>query len=322
MARYVKISTIGYPSIQADDSLSFQEVKDYIEGFITEQINQVLPDKPDLILLTEMCDVPQNYTPEKRMEYLKFRGDSYLDYYGKIAKDNNCYIAFCTYRFGAGDFLLNSLIIMDRNGGVAGHYNKNHIVMPGERDQNVLGGNEANLIELDIGKVACAICFDLNFDRIRMHYKELRPEIILFSSMYHGGLKQQFWAQSCQSYFVGSISHSRPSAIISPIGEILAGTTNYFNFVTHTINLDYELTHYDRHTEKLPALKAKYGPAVTVFDPGNIGYFMVTSDHPEISVKEMFKEFGILSYHDYMNEVIASQDKPENRLQEPDVIGY
>jgi len=320
MARYVKVSTIGYPSFEVNDSLSFEEVKRYIENFITAQINQVLPDKPDLILLTEMCDVPHSYSTEKRMEYLKFRGDSYLDFFGKIAKDNNTNLAFCTYRFGSGDFTLNTLFIMDREGKIAGHYNKNHIVMPGERDQNVLGGNEAKLIELDFGKVACAICFDLNFDRLRMHYKELRPEIILFSSMYHGGIKQQFWAQSCQSYFIGSISHSRPSAIISPLGEILAGTTNYHNFITHTINLDYALAHYDRHMDKLPKLKEKYGPDVTIYDPGNIGYYMITSENSEITVKQMMDEFNIISYHDYMNEVIAAQDMPENRLQVPDEI--
>ena len=313
MARYVKISTIGIPSITVDESLSFEEVNKQIETYLSNQIEQVLPDRPDLILLPEMCDIPANYDSSRRSEYVNYRGESYLHFYGKIAKENNCNLAFCTYRYGKGDYLLNTLFIIDRKGKVAGHYNKNHIVIPDERNQNVLGGNEAPIINLDIGKVAGAICFDLNFDILRSHYKKLRPEIILFPSMYHGGLKQQFWAQNCQAYFVGAISHSRPSSIISPLGEILAYTTNISNFVTKTINLDYSLIHWDHHHEKLAALKQKYGPDVTIFDPGNIGYVMITSENVDVSATDMIEEFKMKTYEDYIREALEAHNMPENR---------
>ena len=313
MARYVKISTIGCQLIQVDESLSNAEARAKMEEYLAAQIAQVLPDRPDLILLPEMCDVPRNYGVTRRLEYIRERGDANIRFFAGIAAKNKCNVAFCTYRFGAGDYTLNTMYVLNRDGSVAGYYNKNHIVIPSELDKNVRCGAEAPIIKLDIGRIACAICFDLNFDAIRTHYKAQKPDIILFSSMYHGGIVQQFWAQSCQSYFVGSICDSRPSSIISPLGEILAYTTNYNNHVTATVNLDYALAHIDYHAEKFVNLKRKYGPDVIINDPGNIGYYMLTSERPDVTVADMFKEFGIATLDEYLDGALAVQRLPENR---------
>ena len=313
MARYVKISTIGYSLINVDESLSNRGARVKMETYISGQIAQVLPDRPDLILLPEMCDVPRNYDVARRLEYIRERGDANVRYFAEIAAANKCNIAFCTYRFGAGDYTLNTMYVLNRDGSIAGHYNKNHIVIPSELDKNVRCGTEAPIIELDIGRIACAICFDLNFDKIRTHYQALKPDIILFSSMYHGGIVQQFWAQLCRAYFVGAISDSRPSAIISPLGEILAYTTNYNNHVTATVNLDYELAHVDYHAEKFVNLKKKYGPDVSIIDPGNIGYYMLTSECAGVTIAEMFEEFGIKTLDDYLDGAFAAHGLPENR---------
>ena len=313
MARYVKISTIGSQLIHVGESLSNAEARSEVEKYLTAQVAQVLPDRPDLILLPEMCDVPRNYDVARRLEYIRERGDAHIRFFAGIAAENKCNVAFCTYRFGAGDYTLNTLYVLNRDGGVAGYYNKNHIVIPSELDKNVRCGAEAPIIKLDIGRIACAICFDLNFDAIRTHYKALKPDIILFSSMYHGGIVQQFWAQSCRSYFVGAICDSRPSAIVSPLGEILAYTTNYNNHVTATVNLDYALAHIDYHAEKFASLKKKYGPGVKITDPGNIGYYMLSSELPDVTVADMFKEFGIATLDEYLDGALAAQRLPENR---------
>jgi len=316
MARYVKISTVGSPLIETDLSLPYAGAQKKAEDYLLKQIEQVLPDKPDLILMPEMCDVPTNYELPAREEYLRQRGDGHLDFFGKIARDNHCNLAFCTYRFGANDYTLNTLYALDRRGRVAGYYNKNHVVIPGESGQNIKCGVKAPLVELDIGKIACAICFDLNFDVIRNHYKALKPELILFSSMYHGGIVQQIWAQQCRAYFVGAICGTRPSAIISPMGEILAYSTNYTNYATATVNLDYALAHYDYNQDKFIAMKKKYGPSVKISEPGNIAYVMITSECEKTSAAEMTEEFGIQTLDDYLNGALAAHNAPENRCGE------
>jgi len=313
MARYVKISTIGCELVDADLSLSYEDAKAYVEAYLAKHIAQVLPDRPDLILLPEMCDVPHNYDVPRRMDYLRRRGDAHIDFFAAIAKQNNCNLAYCTYRMGAGDYALNTVYVLDRAGRVAGVYNKNHVVVPSEIDQQVRCGTEAPIFDLDIGRVACSICFDLNFDVLWAHYKAQKPEIILFCSMYHGGIVQQLRAQSCRSYFVGAICDARPSAIISPIGEIVAYSTNYTNYATATVNLDYALAHFDYNQDKINDMKAKYGSKVTIFDPGNIGYFMLTSEHESLTIRDMIKEFGVTELDDYFAGALAAHRASENR---------
>ena len=157
------------------------------------------------------------------------------------------------------------------------------------------------------GRVACAICFDLNFDELRLKYVAQRPDLIVFSSMYHGGLMQAYWAYSCRAHFVGACS-GLPSAILSPAGEILATTTNYFSCVTATVNLDCALIHLDYNWEKLRALQRKYRRDVTINDPGQLGCVLVSSEHDALSVMDMIREFEIETRDEYLKRSLAQQE--------------
>jgi hypothetical protein len=150
--------------------------------------------------------------------------------------------------------------------------------------------------------VACAICFDLNFDELRVRYETLHPDIILFPSMYHGGLEQAKWAFSCKSFFVCSHGFkTAPSEIRNPLGEVIASSTNYYNYAVATINLDRKVVHLDDNWAKLDALRKKYGKDVTIHDPGLIGSVLITSEKDGISVEDMVKEFKIEDTESYFN---------------------
>ncbi|MCL2421112.1 MAG: hypothetical protein FWD03_04575 [Defluviitaleaceae bacterium] len=316
MAKHVKISTIGCGFHQVDGSHSHAETWEQVKKHLTRQMEQVLPDRPDLIVLPEVCDVPEGYDAASLQAYIKHRGDANIRFFSDIAKAAHCNIAFTTYIPANGGHLHNTCVIIDRQGAVAGTYDKNYIP-PMETYSNVRCGTEAPLIQLDIGRVACVICFDLNFDALLMHYKATKPDLIIFPSMFHGGIMQQLWAQSCRSYFVSSIAHSRPSAIISPVGEVLAYSTNYQNHVTKTVNLDYELIHVDFNMEKLSRLKQKYGTEVTIFDPGNIGYVMLCSESKDVSAADMLREFEITALDDYLEYALGMEAN-----QRDDVMFY
>ena len=312
MARYVKISTVGSTPVTADDSLAFPEARRCAEEQLLAQIQPVQYDKPDLIVLPEMCDIPANYAMPKRLEYAAWRGDAHREFFAGIARENRCNVAYCTFRRGGGDYFLNTMFLLDRAGAVAGTYDKNHCTM-GELKHRVLCGVKAPVFQLDIGRVACAICYDLNFDVLREQYKAQKPELILFSSMYHGGLMQQVWALTCRSYFVGSISHSRPSAILNPLGETLAYSTNYVNHATASVNLDYALLHNAAGNNKFRQIKERYGPGVTVFDPGNLGFRLVTSEMADIGMADVVREFGLEEVDDLFARELSEQQKPDNR---------
>ena len=134
-----------------------------------------------------------------------------------------------------------------------------------------------------------------------MHrYAAQKPDLILFSSMYHGGLSQEYWAYSCRAYFAGAICNDQ-SRILNPFGETLASTTNYYNFVTGKINLDYALVHIDNNAEKYRAAKEKYGDQLLIHDPGHIGAVMMTYEGTDRTVWDIIREFGITPLDDYFN---------------------
>ena len=119
--------------------------------------------------------------------------------------------------------------------------------------------------------------------------------------MYHGGLAQSIWAYTCRSYFVGSVYKGAPSEIRNPIGEVIATSTNYYDFAVTRINLDCKLVHLDYNSSKLTALKEKYGAAVTITDPGKLASVLVASEDKNVTVDQMIREFDMELLDDYLN---------------------
>jgi hypothetical protein len=294
-SKFVKIATIGgVPSFSLDKNKGSQNFVDKIIVFWKNEINQVLPDKPDLILLPEICDIPTNLKAEEWKEYLEVRKNQVIDQFSSIAKANHCYIAFGTMRIDDDGKFRNSAILLDREGKIAGIYNKNFPTI-GEVEDGIKPGDETPVFQCDFGRVAFAICFDLNFKELLAKYEAEQPDVILFPSNYHGSFMQNVWAYWCRSFFVGCINGSgRPSSEIrNPLGDVIASSTNYFDYAVATINLDSRVVHLGYNFGKLDALKKKYGSAVTITDPGRLGPVLVSSESSGNNIDKIIKEFDI-----------------------------
>ena len=288
----------GTPSLGSDQDP--QKMVGKMIEFWQSRLEEVLPDRPDLIVLPEACDRPSGLTPDEQFNYFRVRKNQIWDYFASVAKSNNCYIAFGTKRKTGDGSWRNSCVVLDRKGETAGIYDKNFPTI-GEMERGIIAGTELPVIQCDFGRVACVICFDLNFEELRLKVKNAHPDIIIFPSMYHGGLVQSNWAYSCRSFFVSSCgSDDLPSEIRSPLGEVLNSSTNYFNYVVAEVNLDSRLVHLDYNWDRLSSLKKKYGDAVTITDPGKLGAVLVTSEHESINADQMIREFDIELLDDYL----------------------
>ncbi|MHC4445946.1 MAG: carbon-nitrogen hydrolase family protein [Planctomycetota bacterium] len=308
---YVKISTIGprYPTVDVNSDP--QKVVDKMIAHWKSRFAQVLPDRPDLIVVPEACDIPSGFPLDKRQAYLRVRKDQVLNYFAKVAKENSCYMVYSSTREMDDGTWRNSSVMLDRKGNIAGIYNKNHVVIEEKTKNGVLYGRDAPVIDCDFGRVVFAICFDLNFDELRLKYVKAKPDLIIFSSMYHGGLMQSYWAYSCRAHFVGAVARC-PCQIRNPIGQIVASNTNYFDFVTATVNLDCCLAHLDYNWDRLKKMKDKYGPKVKITDPGFLGSVLIASEDERIPVEDMVKEFEIELLDDYMKRALAHRHAPGN----------
>lgn len=313
MANCVKVSTLGPNPIMVDDSIDFKDLVELIISNWSKHLEKVLPDKPDLIVLPEACDRPLNFPMKPRIEYYRYRDNKIRDFFAEVANNNNCYIAYSAVRNKPDGTFRNSTEIIDRNGKTAGIYSKNHLIPAEKDDGNILYGKDAPIIQCDFGTVGGVICFDLNFDQLRQQYVEAQPDLLIYSSMYHGGLMLPYWAYSCRSHIVSAIANtSLPSEILEPTGQTITSTTNYFSHAAATINLDCKLVHLDGNFEKLDAAKKKYGPGFSYKDPGKLASVLISSEMNDITIEDIIKEFEIEILDDYMSTVLKHRNIPGN----------
>ncbi len=309
---FVTIATIGSSPITVRSDTDPQQIVNRVIAHWNRHFSLVLPDKPDLIVVPEACDRPRGLSLDKLREYYLVRKNQVRDYFARVAKDNNCYMVYSAKRKLPDGTWRNSSIMIDRNGEIIGVYNKNHPTI-GEMDKGILAGKNAPVVECDFGRVAFAICFDLNFDEIRSEYVKAKPDLIVFSSMYHGGMMQAYWAYSCRSHFVGAIAgRATPSQIRDPLGRVVVSNTNYFDHAVATVNLDCALVHLDGNWGRLRAMNAKYGPKVKITDPGLLGAVLIASEHGEVNIDEMIEEFEIERLDDYFARSLADRLRPDN----------
>ncbi len=263
-----------------------------------DRLDEVLPDRPDLIVVPEACDRYPQHSMAERKEYYTFRGDRIRDFFAAVAAENHCYVAYSAARKLDDGSYRNSTDLIGRDGGSVGVYKKNYPVPAETTEGGILAGRDATVFDTDFGRVGMLICFDLNFNELLERYAALKPDLLLFSSMYHGGLMQRYWAYHCRSYFVGCVA-GLENTIIDPVGEVTARSTNYFPRVTAAVNLDCQVVHLDGNWEKLEALRRKYGRAVQVRDPGLLGCVLVSSSHETRTSAEMVREFEIELWDEY-----------------------
>jgi predicted amidohydrolase len=307
----IKIATIGPRPVAVNPDAEPQTAVDKMIAFWRGRFAQVLPDRPDLIVVPEACDRPAGFALDKRLEYYRVRKDQIQKFFARVAKENNCYMVYSAAREMKDGTWRNSSVLLDRTGKVAGVYNKNHVVIEETTKAGILCGRDATIVDCDFGRVGFAICFDLNFDELRLKYVNAKPDLLIFSSMYHGGLMQAYWAYSCRCHFVAALA-GLPCEIHNPLGQVIASSTNYRDFAVAAVNLDCRLAHLDYNGGRLKALKAKYGPKVTIRDPGYLGSVLITSEDQKISVDDMIKEFDIELLDDYMARALAHRHAPGN----------
>lgn len=307
MARRITISTFSTVPPAVPTGASAEQAVQHVMAHWKAQLAKVLCDRPDLIVLPEMADVPSD-DRSKLEPYLEARGTRVQDLFASVAREHRCHIAYSSLRADEKGKRFNTMFVIDRSGKIAGTYDKRHVVIGEHDDWNVQYGQRDAIVETDFGRVACVICFDLNFDEARQRIAAARPDLILFSSMYHGGLMQSYWAYSCRAHFVAALHDMRPSAILLPTGQTLATTTNYFDHATATANLDCGLFHLDGNRPKLEAAKAKYGRKVSVRDPGFLGSVLLSSEAEEFAIADLVNEFDLEPLDDYFRRSRAHRE--------------
>lgn len=309
MARYVKACAVAPAAPMVGENWDPNHVVEYMIDHWDNWLGKVLPSHPDIIALPEACDRPANLRGEKLDEVYRARGNRVCEHFAKIAEKERVNIAYSASRIMDDGTKRNSTQFIDRNGKVIGIYNKNYLVVEEYTQNNTLYGRSNPVIETDFGTVGGVICFDLNFQPLRERYKAEPPDILVFCSMYHGGLMQNYWAYDCRCHLLASVCGSQ-CTVVDPVGRTIAASTNYFPYVTTDINLDCCVVHLDYNWDKLRAAEKKYGKGFKVSDPGYLGCVLISSETDYVTVDDIVKEFDIELWDDYYKRALQARDLP------------
>ena len=241
MARFVKIASVLF---DLEHMRGHPDVAETVLRDTTEKLNGLAGTGLDLVVLSEGVE-SLGQTPASA----ETTGEPgpYLNLYSEFASSAQCHVAG-SIKLREGDAVYNSVVFVAPEGEVLGAYHKSNLTL-GELELGLSPGKGAVVVDTAIGRFGGAICFDLNFEWLRRQYRELAPDILVFPSMYHGGLMQRVWAYECRAFFVSALPF-HGGGIVDPLGVPLVATDCYTSVARARVNLDRAVVHLDINRDK------------------------------------------------------------------------
>jgi len=283
---------------------------------ILSRMEDVAGLQPDFICLTELFDtiwVDEKINLQDVAEDEKVPGPV-TGLIAEYAAKHKCYVVCPIYTKKDGKYH-NSSLLIDRKGNIAGAYNKIHPVVseiltegdkPGEN--SVYSGSiDQPVIETDLGKVGMQICYDANWADGWANLKNKGAEIIFFSSAYPGGRILNYYAWRNNCYIVSS--SGMDARVVDMSGNILDASSTFVRYAWADINLEKVNTDTWPTNERLPDIFNKYGNRVGVKVWENTQVITLESLDPTLKIRDVLKEFDLLTIDEVINASEAVQDQ-------------
>jgi predicted amidohydrolase len=203
--------------------------------------------------------------------------------------------------------IFNKGLVINRTGELVGSYNKNHPVAK-EIDSGITPGDEVPVFDLDFGRIGVSVCFDLNWEDVWAEFAVKKIDLACWISAYEGGFPLQSYAWKYQYPIVSSVwpYHAR---IYDITGEKLVSTSRWNRILFHELNLDRALLHTDNQMQKIIAIQKKYGENVLIKAFTEEHLFLLENQIPNKTIKDLLKEFDLVTYKDYIEQCTILQNK-------------
>ena len=296
MAKFVNVAAVQFTK----EHLTGQpNVRALVLEDTAATLNNLRGLRLDLVVVSETIEALAQTNAEAEEVQ---RPGALLSLYREFAAAESCHVVG-SVKLRDGEGVHNSIVFIGPTGQILGAYHKTFLTIS-EIEQGLRPGQGAVVVDTAIGRLGGAICFDLNFDELRQQYVKLRPDIITFASMYHGGLAQGWWAYSCRAFFVAALPF-HGGGVLDPLGRPVAQTDCYTTVARTRINLDRVLVHLDYNAKKFPAIERQYRDEVRIDIPPNIGAALLSSRSAKRTAVEIAQEFELQLLDDYFQTAAA-----------------
>jgi predicted amidohydrolase len=219
-----------------------------------------------------------------------------------LAREHKTYIV-CPLDRQDGERRVNSAVLIDRAGEVAGIYDK---VYPywGEFDllPAVAIGSDAPVFATDFGKVGLSICFDVNFPEVWQELADNGAELVIWPSAYSAGTTLQAHALMYHYYIVTATQTANCLVYDLDGQEMLYEKSGDINISRITLDLDRGIYHENFNLEKRDCLLAEHGDDVELERHlPREQWFILRAKRPDVSARALAHAYGLEELRDYIS---------------------
>jgi len=202
-----------------------------------------------------------------------------------------------------GERRLNSAVLIDRQGAVAGVYDK---VFPywSEFDVEppVVPGGDAPVFDTDFGRLGLATCFDVNFPEVWQRLADQGAELVVWPSAYSAGTSLQAHAINHHFYIVTATG--RADCLVYDITgeELLYERSDDINVTRVALDLDRGIYHTNFNVPKRDKLLQEHAGEVEMEKELELeSWFVLRAKRPGVNARALAREYGLEELRDYLS---------------------
>jgi predicted amidohydrolase len=250
---------------------------------------------------TDLIALPETWTGQSRNQPETLDGPI-ITAMSALARKYNTWIV-CPLDRLDGNRRLNSAVMLDRSGEVAGVYDK---VYPywNEFDlaPSVDVGSQPTVVETDFGQVGMAVCFDANFPEVWKAMADQGAELVIWPSAYSAGTTLQ--AHALVNHFAIVTSTQTGDCLVYDIDgqEVLYEKSDDINVTRITLDLDRGIYHENFNMAKRDRLLADHASEIEQEKHLPLEqWFVLRATRPQVSARALAHEYGLEELRDYID---------------------
>lgn len=238
-----------------------------------------------------------------------------------IARRHAAYIV-CPLDRQDGARRVNSAVLLDRAGAIAGIYDKVYPYWSEFALQPPVDiGSAVPVFETDFGRVGLAICFDANFPEVWQALADNDAELVVWPSAYSAGTTLQ--AHALMHHFAIVTATQTADCLVYDIdgSEMAYERSDDINISRITLDLDRGIFHENFNLAKRDRLLAEHGDDVEQERHlGREQWFILKAKRPGVSARALAREYGLEELRDYVNRSRRQIDEMRSRLNLSSVL--
>ena len=274
---------------------------------IFEILEGIKPYKPDFVCLPEtfpFTHVDKQTSPDEKVVI----SEGALVRFSEFSRQNNCYTICPVYTRRDGK-IFNAAVVLDRKGNRIGSYEKIHLADYEINDGFTCGSLFQPVVKTEFGPIGIQICYDIEWDDGWTMLRKQGANIIFWPSAFAGGkcVNTKAWEHKC---VVSSATIKNTAKLCDISGEVIAQTGIWNpNLFCAPVNLEKVFLPTWPTIGLFPEIQRKYGRKVKITNFHEEEWTVLESLSPDITVKDILKEFGLKSHEQITTEVELLQEK-------------